>query len=149
MMGPPWEAKSFSSFIIFTIISANFFMWCCRQDEGDQHETSNISLIIHRNLAKNSIIHLKRLIVRSKSYVPDLLQPERKSSENRQTNDRKMHTRMSEPRKGRWRRRRGRRMGKELAPEVPLGLDEGADAQSRIQFLLVHQLDELHEVTPS
>lgn len=27
MIGPPWGINSFSSFIIFTIIFVNFFMW--------------------------------------------------------------------------------------------------------------------------
>lgn len=36
MMGPPWEANSFSSFIFCTIILTYFFMWYCRIGGIDQ-----------------------------------------------------------------------------------------------------------------
>lgn len=76
MIGPPWDAKSFSSFIKFTILARNIFISFCKNVPVSRHFKSDIfPLQNERNLhvevqeQKKSVNIILMLSIKSKTAV--------------------------------------------------------------------------------
>lgn len=153
MMGPPWDAKSISCFIMSTIFAVNLRIspWHKareeQRDERDHFLWRSWAQASGRECARACRADLERLAISAELNSWNEMQPEREASD--------VHHRMGK--RGRsegetWRRSRPRKRSRENCsrlPIVPFRADIWPDAEMNKKASLGDRLHKPHQILPS